>query len=50
MDVLFFNAPENVDLLEEDSHLVNPTASQLVHLLRRGAEYWGKDSGSGSLR
>jgi hypothetical protein len=50
MEVLFFNAPEYVDSLDEDAHIVNPSSTQMIALLRRGSSYWGKDSGSGSLR
>jgi hypothetical protein len=51
MDVLCFSAPEHADFLPaEEAHLVSPTIAQLIAFLRRGAEYWGERSGSGSLR
>lgn len=50
MEVLLFSAPEYADSIPgEEPHLVNPTMTQMVGLLRRRAEYWGKDSGDASL-
>lgn len=51
MKVLLFTAPENADSISgEETYLVNPTPTQMVALLRRRAEYWGTDSGDGSLQ
>jgi hypothetical protein len=50
VEVLIFNAPESADFIPgEPSLLVDPTAAQMVALLRRRAKYWGKDSGDASL-